>query len=83
MPRVRKAKVKPSKGTTKAERSRLAKRARKGEAVAEGNFDEVAAAAGGGEKGRKIAASKMWRKAAKKGVSKTGKIKGTRKKKGY
>jgi hypothetical protein len=81
MPRRRKAKARPSKGTTKAERSAIVKRARSGKDVAEGNFDEVAAAAGGGAKGRRIAAAQMWAKAAKKGVTKSGRIKGTKRKK--
>jgi len=74
MQKKKKAMKRPSSGTTKAERSRIAKRARSGKNVDKGNFDEVAAAAGGGEKGRRIAAAQMWRKAAKKGVTRSGKI---------
>ena len=79
----RKATKKPSAGLSKAAKSRVAKRARSGKNVDKGNFDEVAAAAGGGEKGRRIAAAQMWRKAAKQGVTSKGKIsKGKKKSKG-
>jgi len=68
-------KKRPSAGLSKAEKSRIAKRARSGKDVDKGNFDEVAAAAGGGEKGKRIAAAQMWSKASKQGVTKSGKIK--------
>lgn len=61
-----KKKSKPSAGLTKKQRSNDIKKARSGQNLGKGNFDKVASAAGGGEKGKKIAASRMWSKLAKK-----------------
>lgn len=62
---MRKAKVKPSKGLSKAKKSAMAKKARAGKDIGKKgkNFAKVAAAAGGGEKGRRIAAAAMWKNA--------------------
>lgn len=66
---VRKAKVKPSKGMTKKEKSTLAKKAHSGEDIGKKGkgFAALAKKAGGGEKGKRIAAAAMWKTAAKKG----------------
>jgi hypothetical protein len=56
-----KAAVKPSKGLTKKKKSAIVKKAKKGENVGKGGFDKLAKAAGGGEKGKKIAAAAMWK----------------------
>lgn len=60
---VRKAKVKPSKGLSKKKRSAIVKKARAGGDIGKKGkkFAEVAAKAGGGEKGKRIAAAAMWR----------------------
>jgi hypothetical protein len=54
---------KPSTGLTKKQKSAVAKKAsaRKDIGKKGKNFDKVAAAAGGGEKGKKIAAATMWK----------------------
>ena len=62
------AKTKPSAGMTKKEKSTVVKKAKKGEDIGKPgkNFDVVAKKAGGGEKGKKIAAAAMWKNAKKK-----------------
>lgn len=52
---------KPSAGLSKKERSSVVKKAKKGEDIGKKGkgFDKVAKAAGGGEKGKKIAAASM------------------------
>ena len=59
---------KPSAGMSKGEKSSLAKKASAGKDIGKPgkSFDKVAKAAGGGEKGTKIAAAAMWKNAAKK-----------------
>lgn len=59
---------KPSAGMTKGEKSSVVKKAKAGKDIGKPgkNFDKVAAKAGGGEKGKKIAAAAMWKNAAKK-----------------
>lgn len=59
---------KASEGMTKKEKSAVVKKAKAGEDIGKPgkNFDKVAKAAGGGEKGKKIAASAMWKNQAKK-----------------
>ena len=59
---------KPSAGMSKSEKSSLAKKAKAGKDIGKPgkSFDKVAAKAGGGEKGKKIAAAAMWKNAAKK-----------------
>ena len=54
---------KPSTGLTKKQKSTVAKKASAGKDIGKKgkNFDKVAAAAGGGEKGKKIAAAAMWK----------------------
>jgi hypothetical protein len=54
---------KPSTGLTKKQKSAVAKKASAGKDIGKKgkNFDKVAAAAGGGEKGKKIAAAAMWK----------------------
>jgi hypothetical protein len=54
---------KPSTGLTKKQKSAVAKKASAGKDIGKKgkNFDKVAAAAGGGEKGKKIAAATMWK----------------------
>lgn len=54
-------KKKPSAGLTKAQKSSVEKKAHKGQNIGHGNFNKVAQAAGGGEKGIKIASASMWR----------------------
>ena len=58
---------KPSAGMSKDEKSALAKKASAGKDIGKPgkSFDKVAKAAGGGEKGKKIAAAAMWKNAAK------------------
>jgi len=60
--------AKPSAGMTAKERSSLSKKAHAGKDIGKKGkgFEKVAAAAGGGEKGEKIAAAAMWKNAAKK-----------------
>lgn len=56
-------KKKPSAGLSKKTKSNIAKKARAGKDIGKKgkSFDEVAAAAGGGEKGKRIAAAAMWK----------------------
>jgi hypothetical protein len=63
----RKAATPPSKGMSKGEKSSLVKKAKSGGDIGKPgkSFDKVAAKAGGGEKGKKIAAAAMWKNAAK------------------
>jgi hypothetical protein len=58
---------KPSAGMSAAAKSALAKKASAGKDIGKPgkSFDKVAKAAGGGEKGKKIAAAAMWKNAAK------------------
>ena len=58
---------KPSAGMSAKEKSSLAKKASAGKDIGKPgkSFDKVAAKAGGGEKGKKIAAAAMWKNAAK------------------
>ena len=62
------AEAKPSAGMSAKEKSSLAKKASAGKDIGKPgkSFDKVAAKAGGGEKGKKIAAAAMWKNAAKK-----------------
>ena len=64
------AKDKPSAGMTKKEKSATVKKAKAGGDIGKPgkNFDKTAKAAGGGEKGKKIAAAAMWKGEAKKNV---------------
>ena len=59
---------KPSSGMSKKAKSNLVKKAKKGGDIGKKgkNFDKVAKKAGGGEKGKRIAAAAMWKNAAKK-----------------
>jgi hypothetical protein len=56
-------KKKPSSGLTSKQKSSVAKKARAGKDIGKKGkgFDDVAAAAGGGEKGKRIAAAAMWK----------------------
>jgi hypothetical protein len=58
---------KPSAGMSKGEKSAVAKKAQAGKDIGKPgkSFDKVAKAAGGGEKGTKIAAAAMWKNQAK------------------
>jgi hypothetical protein len=58
---------KPSAGMSKGAKSALVKKAKAGGDVGKPgkSFDKVAKAAGGGEKGKRIAAAAMWKNAAK------------------
>lgn len=60
--------AKPSAGMTAKEKSAVAKKASAGKDIGKPgkSFDKVAKAAGGGEKGTKIAAAAMWKNQAKK-----------------
>lgn len=55
--------VKPSAGLTEKKKSAVAKKASVGKDIGKKgkNFAKVAAAAGGGEKGKRIAAAAMWK----------------------
>jgi hypothetical protein len=55
--------VKPSSGLTEKQKSSVAKKASAGKDVGKKGkmFDKIAAKAGGGEKGKKIAAAAMWK----------------------
>lgn len=59
------SKSKPSSGLTKKQKSNIAKKASSGKDIGKKGkkFDEVAAKAGGGEKGKRIAAAAMWKNA--------------------
>jgi len=61
------AEAKPSAGMSKGEKSAVAKKAQAGKDIGKPgkSFDKVAKAAGGGEKGKKIAAAAMWKNQAK------------------
>ena len=61
---------KPSAGMSKGAKSALVKKATAGKDIGKPgkSFDKVAAKAGGGEKGKKIAAAAMWKNAAKESV---------------
>jgi hypothetical protein len=58
---------KPSAGMSKGEKSAVVKKAKAGGDIGKPgkSFDKVAKAAGGGEKGKKIAAAAMWKNQAK------------------
>ena len=62
--------AKPSAGMSKEEKSAVVKKAKAGGDIGKPgkSFDKVAKAAGGGEKGKKIAAAAMWKNAAKESV---------------
>jgi hypothetical protein len=62
------ARKKASAGMTKKEKSSVVKKARAGKDIGKKGkgFEDVAKAAGGGEKGKKIAAAAMWKGEAKK-----------------
>jgi hypothetical protein len=66
-PRPNLPEAKPSAGMSKGEKSSLVKKAKAGGDIGKPgkSFDKVAKAAGGGEKGKKIAAAAMWKNAAK------------------
>jgi len=59
--------AKPSAGMSKGEKSAVVKKAKAGGDIGKPgkSFDKVAKAAGGGEKGKKIAAAAMWKNQAK------------------
>lgn len=61
-------KKKPSAGMTKKEKSAVVKKAKSGGDIGKPGkgFEKVAKAAGGGEKGQKVAAAAMWKGQAKK-----------------
>ena len=61
---------KPSAGLTKGQKSATVKDAKAGKDIGKPgkSFDKVAKAAGGGEKGKKIAAAAMWKNAAKESI---------------
>ena len=60
-------KTKPSAGLSKKQKSTIVKKAKAGKDLGKPgkNFDKIAAAAGGGEKGKKIAGAQFWRQMAK------------------
>ena len=66
-PRPNLPEAKPSAGMSKGEKSSLVKKAQAGGDIGKPgkSFDNVAKAAGGGEKGKRIAAAAMWKNAAK------------------
>jgi hypothetical protein len=66
-PRPNLPEAKPSAGMSKGEKSSLVKKAQAGGDIGKPgkSFDKTAKAAGGGEKGKKIAAAAMWKNAAK------------------
>jgi hypothetical protein len=61
--RAMEEKKKPSAGLTKKQKSNVVKKAKAGKDIGKKgkSFDKVARKAGGGEKGRKIAAAAMWK----------------------
>ena len=69
--KIEEAKKKPSAGLTKKQKSTISKKAHAGKDIGKKGkgFEKVAKAAGGGEKGEKIAAAAMWKGAAKKAKS--------------
>jgi len=70
------AEAKPSAGMSKGAKSSLVKKAKAGGDIGKPgkSFDKVAKAAGGGEKGKKIAAAAMWKNAAKESVETTAPV---------
>jgi len=62
-------KKKPSSGLTEKQKSSVAKKASAGKDIGKKgkSFADVAAKAGGGEKGKKIAAAAMWKNIKRKG----------------
>ena len=77
---TKRTKKRPKRRTlSKKARSRIAKRARAGKEVGEGNFAKIAERAakkyGSAAAGRRVAASIMWKMAKKRGVTKRGTIK--------
>ena len=66
--KIEEAKKKPSAGLTKKQKSTISKKAHAGKDIGKKGkgFEKVAKAAGGGEKGEKIAAAAMWKSEAKK-----------------
>jgi hypothetical protein len=66
--KLEEAKKKPSAGMTKKEKSAVAKKAHAGKDIGKKgkSFEKIEKAAGGGEKGKKIAAATMWKSQAKK-----------------
>ena len=62
--------AKPSAGMSKDAKSALVKKAKSGGDIGKPgkSFDKVAKSAGGGEKGKKIAAAAMWKNAAKESI---------------
>lgn len=56
-------KSKPSAGLTQKQKSNIVKKAKAGEDIGKKGpgFEKMAKAAGGGEKGKKIAAAAMWK----------------------
>jgi hypothetical protein len=62
-------KKRPSAGLSAAKRSSVVKQARAGKDIGKKgkSFARIAKAAGGGERGQRIAAAMMWRELAKKG----------------
>jgi hypothetical protein len=66
----------PSAGMSKNAKSSLVKKAKAGGDIGKPgkSFDKVAKAAGGGEKGKKIAAAAMWKNAAKESVETTAPV---------
>ena len=65
--KLEEAKKKASAGMTKKEKSAVAKKAHAGKDIGKKGkgFEKLAKAAGGGEKGKKIAAASMWKSQAK------------------
>jgi hypothetical protein len=57
------SKSKPSAGLSKKQKSSIAKKATSGKDIGKKGkmFDKIAEKAGGGEKGKKIAAAAMWK----------------------
>lgn len=69
---AKKAKKKPSAGMTEKEKSAVVKKAKAGKNIGKKgkNFEKVAKEAGGGDKGKAIAAAAMWKGEAKKAKKK-------------
>jgi len=63
-------KKKPSEGLSKKEKSEVVKKAKAGKDIGKKGkgFEKIAAKAGGGEKGKKIAAAAMWKNIKRKGA---------------
>jgi len=66
-----KADVPPSKGLSKSKKSEIVKKAKAGKDIGRKGkgFEAIAKKAGGGEKGRKIAASVMWKNIKREGIN--------------